>query len=64
MNKEPEGRVTLERNGKTYTATYRVEKRMITVSTAFGRKSTQLGSSPPEILARITLGEMIDAGEA
>ena len=59
-----EGRVTVERNGKQYSAGYIVEKGLITVRTVYGRKSTQLGSSSPEILAKLILGEMIEAGEA
>ena len=53
--------VTLEHNGKTYRGSYIVEKGTISVS-AMGRiKSTQLGSSPPENLARIILREIIDS---
>lgn len=62
MKKVLEGRASIERSDATYTATYRIEKGIITVSTAFGTKATQLGSSPPEVLARSILGEMISNG--
>lgn len=64
MPKKNEGRVTVERNGKQYSAAYTLEKGVITVRTVYARKSTQLGSSSPEVLAKLILSEMIDAGEA
>lgn len=62
MNCKSEGTVTVNRNDKTYTARYRVEKGLISVSTVNGNKTTQLGSSPPETIARLLLGEMINEG--
>ncbi len=56
------GTVTVAHEGKSYTASWHVEKGVITVSTASGRKSTQLGDSPPESLARMMLREAINAG--
>lgn len=64
MNHQQQGTVTVECSGNTYKATYRIEKGMIIVSTGRGSKTTQLGSSPPETLARIILGEMINEGKA
>ena len=64
MPKKNEGRVTVERDGKQYSAAYTIEKGLITVRTVYARKSTQLGSTPPEVLAKQLLGEMIDAGDA
>jgi hypothetical protein len=46
----------VEFEGKTYPVRYSVEERTITVRTAFDSKSTQIGGSSPEVLARI-LGE-------
>jgi hypothetical protein len=60
MSAQQEGVVFIDRNGKTYTATFRVENGMIEVSTGYERKTAQLGSSPPEVLARFMLGEMIN----
>lgn len=59
-----EGTITVNHNGKDYSATYRIEKGVITVRTVYGSKSTQLGSSPPESLARMLLSEMIQSGDA
>lgn len=56
--------VAIEVSGKTYTASYAVTKKIITVSTGLGSKSTQLGSLPPEHLARILLRELIQEGKA
>ncbi len=63
MTIQNRGTVTVAHQGKTYMATWHVEKGVITVSTASGRKSTQLGDSPPESLARMMLREAINAGE-
>ncbi len=57
------GTVTVEHQGKPYTATWRVEADVITVSTASGSKSTQLDDLFPESLARMMLWEAISAGE-
>jgi hypothetical protein len=56
--------VSIEREGKTYRATYTVEKRMVRVSTAHGSKVTQLGNSAPESLALVLLLELIREGQA
>ena len=58
------GTVTVEHEGKPYTASWRVENDMMIVSTADCTKSTQLGDLPPESLARLMLSEIIDAGES
>ena len=55
--------LTVEVNGKTYNGHYRVEKGVITVSTLYSSKSTQLGNSPAELIARILLREMAETGE-
>ncbi len=55
--------VAIEVNGKTHMAFYVVAKKIITVSTGLGSKSTQLGSLPPEHLARILLRELIQEGK-
>ena len=57
------GTVTVEHQGKPYTASWRVEKGVITVSTDSGSQSFQLGDSPPESLARMMLRAAINAGE-
>jgi hypothetical protein len=55
--------VSIEYKGKTYNATYTVEKGIITVSTLYGKKATQVGGSPPESLARIMIRELVDEGK-
>jgi len=52
--------LTVEHEGKTYSATYSVERDIITVSSFdFGWKSAQIGGMPPLTLARLLLHEMI-----
>lgn len=64
MNHKNYMNVTVERNGKAYSASYRLENGIITVTTSCGHKNTQLGSSQPESLALLMLGEMIREGKA
>ena len=45
-------------DGKTYTGTYTVESKMITVSTSAGSKTTQVGGGSAVFLARRILGEL------
>jgi hypothetical protein len=54
-------RISIEFDGKTYAATYTVERDIVTVHTAFDQKSTQVGGSPPETLAMTMLREMAQA---
>jgi hypothetical protein len=55
---------TFEHKGKTYSGTFEVRAKMVHVSTEFGRKSTQLGSTPPETLAKIMGREMAQAADS
>ena len=55
-------KVSVQRNGTEYSGCYHVESNTIVVSANFRTMSTQLGSSPPETLARRLLCEMIDGG--
>ena len=55
--------VEVEVDGKLYRGRYHVDRGIIALSTLDGRrKATQLGSSPPESLARILLREIIRDG--
>ena len=38
---------------------YQAERRMIRIEHKGSRKATQLGGSPPEVLARLILAEMV-----
>jgi hypothetical protein len=49
----------VEFEGETYKVTYSVAARMVTVSTAYSSKTTQLGGSTPEQLARIMAKEVL-----
>ena len=51
--------VTIEWNGKGYKASYEVADDLITVSSAWGRKTTPFGGSPPESVAKILLAELV-----
>ena len=52
--------ITIEDKGKTFQAYFYVERGIVTVVSCFGQKSTQIGSSPAESIARIMLRELID----
>jgi len=61
-NKSMDREITVEVDGEKYTGRYEVSRggyRMITVMSAFGSKSTQLGGSTPEALAKLLLGELV-----
>jgi len=64
MTNKARGTVTITEGRIDYVAEYAVEKEMITVVAAHGSKSTQLGDSDPEVLARTLLREFIKAGKA
>ena len=55
--------IEIERGGKTYRGSYRVRRGILTVTTLYGEKSTQVGGLAPEALARIPLLELVDAGD-
>ena len=61
---ERRGRESIEKDGKTYSCSWRVEKMMITVSSSLGEKTMLLGASPPELLAKYILRELVDEGRA
>jgi len=49
----------IEHAGKTHTGTFTVSSGLITVISAYGTKTTQVGSTPPETLAGMLLRELI-----
>ena len=56
--------VTIEHEGKTYSALYWTEKRIVKVSSLeLGQTSAHLGSMTPLALARLLLEEMIQRGK-
>ena len=58
---ENSGEVTIERDGKTYAATYSVEHGMVHVTTHTETRSVELGNSTPEEIARSVLDEIVGA---
>jgi hypothetical protein len=54
---------TFDYKEKTYSGTFEVRAKMVHVSTEFGRKSTHLGSTPPEALAKMMGREMVQAAD-
>lgn len=58
---ERSGEVTIQRDGRTYGATFEVQGAMVVVKTHTETRSVQLGGSAPEVLARQVLDEIIDA---
>jgi hypothetical protein len=55
--------IEIEFKGKTVKGRYYVERNVVTVSTWADRKSTQVGGSPPESIARRLLHELAEAGK-
>jgi len=55
------GKVTVERDGKTYGATYSVEGDMVHVKTHTETRSVALGGKRPEEVARGELEEIVEA---
>ena len=51
--------ITIEHNGKPYTGSYTVQSGIVTVDSMYGRKSTQVGGSDAERIARLMLGELV-----
>ena len=51
--------VSIELGGQTYEGTYFVSQDMITVSSGWGTRTTQLGGTPPYELARMLLAEIV-----
>jgi hypothetical protein len=55
------GKVTVERDGRTYAATYTVEGDMVHVTTHTETRSVALGGKRPEDIARRELKEIVEA---
>lgn len=50
--------VSVTRNGRTYTGHYAIKNDMITVRYKDQKKTTQVGGTDPDILAKLLLIEM------
>ncbi len=56
--------VTLEVDGRTYTGRVTIEDGIVNVNTIGGWTATQIGESPPEVVARMLLRELVQAERA
>lgn len=54
----------VEFEGQTYTASYFVQSKVVTVESAYGNNSTQVGGSPAQSMARILFGEILRGAKA
>jgi hypothetical protein len=58
-------RIVIQVDGEEYDGTYEVTGGVVTVRTAYGSQSTQVvGDTPPEVLAKMLLGELVREGKA
>ena len=55
------GRVTVKREGRTYSASYTVEQGMVHIQTHTETRAVELGANTAEAIARNVLNEIIDA---
>ena len=55
--------IEIQIDGRTVRGTYYVEKGIVTVTTLYGRKSTQVGGSSPESIARLLLRSLDAEGK-
>jgi hypothetical protein len=60
LHRGDRGTVSVEVAGKVYHGSYEVTETMITVALEGRTKTTQLGASPAEGLARIMLRELVE----
>jgi hypothetical protein len=51
-------------DGRIYTGQMKTKRGLVTVTTPYGEKTTQVGGSPPEITARTMLRELVKAEKA
>jgi len=58
---KPAGEVFIDKEGKTYHATFEVEHGMLTVRTHTETRTAQLGNSAPDALATQLLSEIVNA---
>lgn len=60
----PHTPISTEIGGKTYSGTFTVESKTVTVWTAMGHKTTQISGGSAATLARLMLGELVREGKA
>lgn len=66
MRKHPRSFVELsvEFEGKTYSARYSVSSSVVTVNSVYGSNSTQVGGSTAEIIARMLFREILQGAKS
>lgn len=63
-NKPPQTfECTMEFDGKKHTASYSVKSGVVTVESALGRRSTQVGGSTAQMVARMLLREILQGAK-
>jgi hypothetical protein len=55
--------ISVDVDGVTYTASYTVSSKVVTVDAAFGSGSTQIGGSSGKIVARLLLMEIVQGAK-
>jgi len=63
FSKHSSGQVSITRGNKTYTATYRVDKAVMTLKSAWGSRTTYVGGAY-SAQARILLSEIVADSKA
>jgi hypothetical protein len=61
---QPRPRVTVEFEGKRYSATYYTNGRLVVVETAYGNDGRQRGGSKPEDVAGMLLVQLLRAAKS
>jgi hypothetical protein len=56
--------ITVTINGSEHHGTYFVQGSAVHVQSKVGAKATQVGGSPPEMIARLLLSELVRAASA
>ncbi len=65
MRKQPKHHeISIEFEGKTYKASYYVESKVVTMQSAYGSLSTQVGGSRGDFVARMLFREIFYAAKS
>lgn len=65
MKRQPQSfDVTVEFEGKTYSASYSVSSKIVTLESDYGTTSTQVGGSTAQAVARMLFVEMLNGAKA
>jgi hypothetical protein len=56
--------VTVEVDGRSYSGSYSVTAKVVTVNCAYGSASTQIGGSTSKTIARLLLSEIVGGAKA